>query len=164
MGNTPVIMRGFQALLINPERGSRIAKRFLTLWARAHLKCSNRNVREHHTQIPQPHYFNSTTDISFLRLIQSNFWLQDMNILHSSNAPFDKLYRNFDYDGITKTFYPTKNNAMELVNMATMWGCSWWNPYNKGRLDLFKKSDVLFADMLVNTQGIYKAKRVVKRT
>lgn len=165
MGTTPIIMQGFQNLLLNPERGFRIAKRFGYCKFRTLFPfLKNRNIREVHTGIPQPHYFNSSKDISFQRLILSNLWLKDMNDLYSSNTGFSKLYQNFDYDGITKTFYPTKNNAMESVNMSNVWASSWWNPVNKGRFDLYKKSDTLFADMIVNTQGVYKAKRVIENS
>lgn len=163
MGSTPVIMQGFQTLLLNPERGLRILKRFGWLMVRMRIPfLKNYNHREQKTGLPQPAYYNSPKDSSIQRLILSNFWLQDMNILYSDAAPFTKLYNNFDYDQITQTFYPTKNNAMESVNMATMWNCSWWNPANYGKFDLYRKSDTLFADMIVNTQGVYKAKKVLK--
>lgn len=113
MGGTPVIMQGFQQLLLNPERGFRILKRFGWLMIRMRIPfLKNYNAREQYTGLPQPAYYNSPKDSSIQRLILSNFWLQDMNILHSSTGPFTKLYNNFDYDEITKTFYPTKNNAM----------------------------------------------------
>ena len=72
------------------------------------------------------------------------------------------MYKNFDYDAITRAFYPTKKTAMEAVNLSRIWDNSYYNPKNKDSTDWQRKSDVLFADMMVNTQGVYKAKKIQK--
>ena len=108
-------------------------------------------------------YFNSRKDVSVKRLNDSVSWVQDLNLNYANNVPaYNQLYHQYNYDEITKSFYPTKNNSMELVNMAKTWEWSWWNPENKGDFEKYRKSDALFADMIVNTQGVYKAKRVNK--
>lgn len=49
---------------------------------------------------------------------------------------------------------------MESINLCRTWNCSYWNPKNDGNLEAYKTSDVLFADMMANTQGIYKVQKV----
>ena len=44
--------------------------------------------------------------------------------------------------------------------MQRVWHYSYWNPSNTDKYHHFRKSDVLFTDMLANTQGIFKIKRV----
>lgn len=54
---------------------------------------------------------------------------------------------------------------MESINLTNTWTSSYWNPKNSkksNRFEIYKKADVLFADMMTNTQGIYKIKKVLK--
>ena len=67
---------------------------------------------------------------------------------------------SFCYDSIVKAYFPTKINAFESVNIQRTWEYSYWNPDNRNNEKAYRKSDVLFADMMTNTQGIYKVKKV----
>ena len=49
---------------------------------------------------------------------------------------------------------------MESINIYRTWKYSYWNPKNDGNFQAYKTSDVLFADMMTNTQGIYKVQKV----
>ena len=52
---------------------------------------------------------------------------------------------------------------MENINLNRTWDNSYFNEDNANRPDKwnrFRHYDALFADMMVTTQGIYKAKRV----
>ena len=51
---------------------------------------------------------------------------------------------------------------MEAVNLSRIWDNSYYNLKNKDSTHWQRKSDVLFADMIVNTQGVYKAKKIQK--
>ena len=49
---------------------------------------------------------------------------------------------------------------MESVNLQNIWKYSYYNPKNLQTHDWQRHSDVLFADMITNTQSVYKAKRI----
>lgn len=101
-------------------------------------------------------------DFSFMRIVNSNIWLQDLDPKNSDIESFMNLYNTSSYDKITKTFFPTKTSTMQAINLSKIWNNSWWNPKNKGKFDAYRKSDVLFADMVCCGQGIYKIQRVTK--
>ena len=67
-----------------------------------------------------------------------------------------------------KRYFPTKNTAFENINLNIAWANSYWNPDNTKLADSekfrkYRRSDVLFGDYIVNTQGIYQAKRVLRK-
>ena len=152
----------FMNAIFSRERLSRIIPRFAILAFRLQFPWifKNHNYLEKWTQIPQPHYFNVKTDSSIIRTIRSTLWVEDMNSLYNLSDKMIGLYQQYQYDDMTTTYYPTKNSAMESVNQAKIWKSSWYNPNNLGTLNWTRQSDALFADMMTNTQGIYKAKKV----
>lgn len=53
---------------------------------------------------------------------------------------------------------------MESINLSRIWKNSYYNPANHSKTDWQRQSDALFADMMTNTQGVYKAQKIVKGT
>ena len=131
------------------------------------LGCKNYNYMNEWSGmfIAQPRYLNDPSDINILRLVRSFLWSNDLNALFSVQGADQTLYSQFEYDFLVKKFFRTKNTAFEGINMNLAWSKSFWNKALNNlsaekRLEKYRYSDILFADFAINTQGIYKAKRV----
>ena len=125
-----------------------------------HCFFKNQVVRKPHTRIPQPKYYNTWSDIQAGVTIFKLFYINDLSKRLEKDAAFDRIYKDHNYDAIVKAYCPTKNSAFESVNIQRTWDSSYWNPINRGNERAYKKSDLLFADMMVNTQGIYKVRKI----
>ena len=84
VGMTTGIMNAFKSMLFTRQRLFKIAKRVGYLyWRLAFPKIyGNQNYIEPLTGIPQPHYCNVWSDMSILRFIKSNLWVEDLNSLY----------------------------------------------------------------------------------
>ena len=120
----------------------------------------NRNVRKPYTGIPQPKYYNTWSDIQAGVTLFKLMYVNDLSMQFKKDSTFDRAYNDHDYDSIVKAYCPTKMTAFESVNIHRTWENSYWNPINRENEMVFKRSDLLFADMMTNTQGIYKVKKV----
>lgn len=90
----------------------------------------------------------------------------DLSTSLKSDAKFDAAYYDHRYMDISQAYSPTKNTAMESINASILWENSYMNPKNSNKQDvetIYRKSDVIFGDTSVNTEAIYKAKRVTKQ-
>ena len=125
-----------------------------------HYCFKNKVVRKPNSGIPQPKYFNTWSDFKEGVTATKVFYINDVSKRYDDDEVYDRIYRDQNYDAIVKAYYPTKNTGFESINIKRTWDCSYWNPVNENNEAAFKKSDLLFADMMVNTQGIYKVKKV----
>lgn len=80
-------MGTFNTLLFSRKRLFKIAKRFAILKFRLlpilNKFFKNWNQEEKDTNIPQPAYCNTDTDLSVIRFLLSTFWVQDLNSLYT---------------------------------------------------------------------------------
>ena len=125
-----------------------------------HCLFKNKNVRKPHTGIPQPKYYNVWSDIQAGVTLLKLFYVNDLSKQFRKDSAFEKAYKNYNYDAIVKAYCPTKSSAFESVNIHRTWKNSYWNPINRENEKAYKRSDLLFADMLVNTQGVFKVKKI----
>ena len=125
-----------------------------------HCLFKNKVVRKPQTGIPQPKHYNTWSDIQAGVTIFKVLYIKDLSERFEKDRVFDRVYSDHNYDAIVKAFCPTKSSAFESVNIQRTWEYSYWNPFNRNQEETYKKSDLLFADMLVNTQGIYKARKI----
>ena len=89
---------------------------------------TTKNIKEKYSQIPQPKYYNSGDDILALHQILSLLWVNDLSAHLNNDQTFNESYSSYDYDTIVKLYFPTKNSAMEAVNIYRAWENSYWNP------------------------------------
>lgn len=160
--------------LSQPQRAIRILWRMTTLISRLGFQrllpglFKNYNIREYYSGIAQPKYFNSFKDVNLSHFVKSILWVGDLSKELQNDKAFDAVYDDFDYDTIVKSYFPTKNNAIESVNIQRSWENSYWNKANSNgnvgdRIKTYRKSDLLFADMISNAQGIYKIKLIRRK-
>lgn len=81
------LMGAFNTLLFSRKRLFKIIKRFailkIRLWPLLNRFFKNWNEEERNTNIPQPAFCNTDTDLSILRFLKSTFWVQDLNSLYT---------------------------------------------------------------------------------
>ena len=123
-----------------------------------HYCFRNKIIRHAHSGIPQPRYFNTWSDFKEGITATKAFYINDVSKYYDDDDVYDRAYQDQRYDAIVRAYYPTKNTGFESVNIKRTWDCSYWNPKNRDNEGQYKKSDLLFSDMLVNSQGLFKVK------
>lgn len=89
--------------------------------------------------------------------------MNDQNIF--TQKKYVDLYNMAQYPALTKAFFPVRMSDFENINMNRIWQYSYFNETLmdlpvKERFEKYRHSDALFGDLMVNTQGIYQAKKV----
>jgi hypothetical protein len=150
--NLTVGFRLFRILLMKITLICRLLIPFLT----------NSNWRRPDSGIAQPRYYNSWADVKAGFTLLKLLWVNDLSDHFKHDQAFNRKYFAGDFDAIVKAYFKTENTAFESVNVEKCWRNSYWNPANQGKMEAYKKSDILFADSMVNVHNIFMVKKVAK--
>lgn len=83
--------------------------------------------------------------------------------MYQNDKLFDEAWNTYDYDSLVKAYFPTKLSPLEAVNIERSWKNSYFNPAHSdkaNKVEIYRRSDALFADLICNAQGIYKIRKI----